>query len=51
MIVAHLGNGASMCAMHQCTSVATSMGLTVIDGLMMGTRCGHIDPGVLLYLL
>jgi len=48
--VAHLGNGASMCAMHQRKSVATSMGLTALDGLMMGTRCGRIDPGVLLYL-
>jgi acetate kinase len=51
VIVAHLGNGASMCAMYQCKSVATSMGLTALDGLMMGTRCGRIDPGVLLYLL
>jgi acetate kinase len=51
VIVAHLGNGASMCAMYQRKSVATSMGLTPLDGLMMGTRCGRIDPGVLLYLL
>jgi acetate kinase len=51
VIVAHLGNGASMCAMQQRKSVATSMGLTALDGLMMGTRCGRIDPGVLLYLL
>ena len=51
VIVAHLGNGASMCAMHQHKSVATSMGLTALDGLMMGSRCGAIDPGVLLYLL
>ena len=51
VIVAHLGNGASLCAMYQCKSVATSMGLTALDGLMMGTRCGRIDPGVLLYLL
>jgi acetate kinase len=51
VIVAHLGNGASMCAMHQRKSVAISMGLTPLDGLMMGTRCGRIDPGVLLYLL
>ena len=50
MIVAHLGNGASMCAMYQRKSVATSMGFTALDGLMMGTRCGRIDPGVLLYL-
>lgn len=51
VIMAHLGNGASMCAMHQGKSVATSMGFTALDGLMMGTRCGRIDPGVLLYLL
>ena len=46
-----LGNGASMCAMHQRKSVATTMGFTALDGLMMGTRCGAIDPGVLLHLL
>jgi len=51
VIVAHLGNGASMCAMYQGKSVATSMGFTALDGLMMGTRCGQIDPGVLLYLM
>jgi acetate kinase len=51
VIVAHLGNGASMCAMHQRKSVATSMGLTALDGLMMGARCGSIDPGLILYLL
>ncbi|KTD66913.1 Acetate kinase (Acetokinase) [Legionella steelei] len=51
VIVAHLGNGASMCAMYQCQSVATSMGFTALDGLMMGTRCGRIDPGVILYLI
>lgn len=51
IIVAHLGNGASMCAMHLQKSVATTMGFTALDGLMMGTRCGSIDPGVLLYLL
>lgn len=51
VIVAHLGSGASMCAMYQHKSVATSMGLTALDGLMMGTRCGTIDPGALLYLL
>lgn len=51
VIVAHLGNGASMCAIYQGKSVATTMGLTALDGLMMGTRCGQIDPGVLLYLL
>jgi acetate kinase len=51
VIVAHLGSGASMCAMHQGKSVATSMGLTALDGLMMGARCGTIDPGLILYLL
>ena len=51
VIVAHLGNGASMCAMHGLTSIASTMGFTAIDGLMMGTRTGAIDPGVLLYLM
>ena len=51
VIVAHLGNGASMCAMRGGRSVATTMGFTALDGLPMGTRCGQIDPGVLLYLL
>jgi acetate kinase len=50
-IVAHLGNGASMCAMKSCRAVATTMGFTPLDGLPMGTRCGAIDPGVLLYLM
>jgi acetate kinase len=50
-IVAHLGNGASMCAMQAGRSVATTMGFTALDGLPMGTRCGAIDPGVLLYLM
>jgi len=50
VIVAHLGNGASMCAMHNGRSVASTMGFTALDGLPMGTRCGQIDPGVLLYL-
>ena len=51
IIVAHLGNGASMCAMHGRKSVASTMGFTAIEGLMMGTRTGSIDPGVLLYLM
>ncbi len=51
MVVAHLGNGASMCAIENGRSVASTMGLTALDGLPMGTRCGQIDPGVLLYLL
>lgn len=51
VIVAHLGSGASMCAMKDRRSVATSMGLTALDGLVMGRRCGSLDPGVVLYLL
>jgi acetate kinase len=51
VVVAHLGNGASMCAMHERRSVATTMGFTALDGLMMGTRTGNLDPGVLLYLM
>jgi acetate kinase len=51
VVVAHLGNGASMCAMRERRSVATTMGFTALDGLMMGTRCGSIDPGVLLHLM
>jgi acetate kinase len=50
-IVAHLGNGASMCAMKNCRSMATTMGFSSIEGLPMGTRCGALDPGVLLYLM
>jgi acetate kinase len=49
-IVAHLGNGASMCAMQAGRSVATTMGFTPLDGLMMGTRGGTLDPGVVLHL-
>ncbi|MFO1217866.1 MAG: acetate/propionate family kinase [Burkholderiaceae bacterium] len=51
VVVAHLGNGASMCGMKQRRSVATTMGFTATDGLMMGTRCGSLDPGVVLYLI
>lgn len=50
-VIAHLGNGASLCALRNGHSVDTTMGLTPLDGLVMGTRCGTIDPGVLLYLL
>ncbi|CAN5314055.1 acetate/propionate family kinase [soil metagenome] len=50
-IVAHLGNGASLCAMQERRSVASTMGFTALDGLMMGTRCGSLDPGVVLYLM
>lgn len=51
IIVAHLGNGSSMCAIKNGISIASTMGFTALDGLMMGTRCGNIDPGVILYLL
>lgn len=51
VVVAHLGNGASMCAVHDGRSVASTMGFSALDGLPMGTRCGQIDPGVLLYML
>jgi acetate kinase len=50
-IVLHLGNGASMCALRNCRSVASTMGFTAVDGLMMGTRSGNLDPGVVLYLM
>lgn len=51
VIMAHLGNGASLCAMHDGKSLDTTMGFTALDGLVMGTRCGAIDPGVVLHLL
>jgi acetate kinase len=51
VIVAHLGNGASLCAMANGQSVDTTMSFTTLDGLIMGTRCGAIDPGVVLYML
>ena len=50
-VVCHLGNGSSMCALQGGRSVASTMGFTAVDGLPMGTRCGAIDPGVLLYLM
>jgi acetate kinase len=50
-IALHLGNGSSMCAMAAGRSVATTMGFTAVDGLPMGTRCGALDPGVILYLM
>ena len=50
-IVLHLGNGASMCALQGGRSIASTMGFTAVDGLPMGTRCGAIDPGVLIYLM
>lgn len=50
VIAAHLGNGASLCAMRGGKSIDTTMGFTALDGLMMGTRCGTLDPGVVLHL-
>jgi acetate kinase len=50
-VVFHLGNGASMCALQAGRSVATTMGFTALDGLPMGTRCGSLDPGVVLFML
>jgi acetate kinase len=51
VVVAHLGNGSSMCAIDAGRSVASTMGFTAADGLPMGTRCGSLDPGVVLYLI
>ncbi len=51
VVVAHLGNGASLCAMADGSSVATTMGFTPIDGVPMGTRSGALDPGVILHLV
>ena len=50
VIVAHLGSGASLCALREGRSIATTMGFSTLDGLVMATRCGSLDPGVLLYL-
>jgi acetate kinase len=51
VIVAHLGNGASLCAVLNGRSIASTMGFTAVDGLMMGTRCGAMDPGVLIHMM
>ena len=51
VVIAHLGNGASMCALREGRSVASTMGFTAVEGLMMGTRTGSLDPGVMLYLM
>jgi acetate kinase len=51
IVVAHLGSGASMCAMRAGRSVDSTMGFTALDGLPMGTRCGALDPGVVLHLI
>jgi len=50
-VVLHLGNGSSMCALEAGKSIASTMGFTAVDGLPMGTRCGALDPGVILYLM
>ena len=50
-LVAHLGNGSSLCALAGGKSVASTMGFTAVDGLPMGTRCGNLDPGVVLFLI
>ena len=51
VVIAHLGNGASMCAVLDGRSMGSTMGFSALDGLVMGTRCGQLDPGVLLYLM
>src|SRR6056297_797195 len=51
VIVAHLGNGASMCAIREGRSIGSTMGFSALDGLPMGTRCGQIDPGAVLHLI
>ncbi len=51
VVIAHLGNGASMCALKSGKSVGSTMGFSALDGLPMGTRCGQIDPGVLIYMM
>ena len=51
IVIAHLGNGASMCAVKNGQSIGSTMGFSALDGLPMGTRCGQLDPGVILYLL
>lgn len=51
IVIAHLGNGASMCALKRGRSVETTMGFSTLAGLPMGTRCGDLDPGIVLYLL
>ena len=51
VVVAHLGNGASLCALQAGRSIATTMGFSALDGLPMGTRCGELDPAVILHLM
>lgn len=51
VVAAHLGNGASLCAMQNGVSIDTTMGLTALDGIPMGTRCGSLDPGAIIYMI
>lgn len=51
VIIAHLGNGSSLCGIRDGKSVTSTMGFTAVEGLMMGTRCGHLDPGLIPYLM
>lgn len=51
ILAAHLGNGASLCAINQGISIDTTMGMTALDGLPMGTRCGQLDPGAIIYMI
>src|SRR5262249_2807905 len=51
LVIAHLGNGASLCAVHEGRSIASTMGFTAVEGLMMGTRLGALDPGALILLI
>ena len=51
LIIAHIGNGASMCAVKNGVCIDTSMGLTPLEGLMMGTRCGDIDPAIVPFMM
>ena len=51
LVIVHLGNGSSMCAIREGTSIATTMGFSTLDGIPMGTRSGAVDPGVLLHLM
>lgn len=51
IIAAHLGNGSSLCALHNGISIDTTMGMTALDGLPMGTRCGMLDPGAVIYMI
>ena len=51
VITAHMGNGGSLCAVKNGKSVDTSMGMTPLEGLMMGTRCGNVDPSIVFFMV